>query len=132
MPPAKRMGKKTATVVKVEAMTAMPTSRAPSTAAFMGGRPRSRWRWIFSSTTMESSTILPMPSVSPPRVITLMVMPLKCMSTKVDMMEIGIDRAIMRVERAEERNMKMISTASMPPSTATAWVFSMASRMKRD
>ena len=69
MPVANIMGKKTATVVRVEAAMAMPTSEVPLRAASVGLSPSCRWRKMFSMTTTALSTSMPTPSARPPRVI---------------------------------------------------------------
>ena len=65
-PSTKTMGKKTAMVVRVEATTAPRTSEVPRTAAAWISSPSSRQRKIDSSTTIDESTSMPMPSASPP------------------------------------------------------------------
>ena len=57
-------GRNTANMVKVEAMTDSCTSRVACTAASLGLEPRSMWVVTFSSTTMASSTTIPMAMVS--------------------------------------------------------------------
>ncbi len=59
-PDTKTSGRKTATVVNVEAMTAVPTSAAPKTAASRGLWPSSMCRVMFSRMTMALSTTMPM------------------------------------------------------------------------
>jgi len=68
MPPTTAIGANTATVVRVEAVTAPLTSRTAVRIAVREGSPYSRWRLMFSSTTIESSTTRPTAMVSPPRV----------------------------------------------------------------
>ena len=53
-------GKNTASIVSVEAITETATSFVPCTAALLGLEPRSMCVVTFSSTTMASSTTLPM------------------------------------------------------------------------
>ena len=53
-------GKNTAISVNVDAITDRATSLVPWTAACMGAEPRSMWVVTFSSTTMASSTTIPM------------------------------------------------------------------------
>ncbi|OGW93065.1 MAG: hypothetical protein A3K11_07265 [Nitrospirae bacterium RIFCSPLOWO2_12_FULL_63_8] len=77
MPTTKKIGRNTMTVVTVEAKIGMATSRAASTMASHRFCPVFRWRWMFSSSTIESSTSRPMPSARPPSVKTFSVMPLK-------------------------------------------------------
>ena len=55
-------GTKTAISVSVVAITAKNTSSVPITAAARGPSPRPRWRTMFSSTTMASSTTMPVAS----------------------------------------------------------------------
>ena len=54
------MGKNTAIMVSVEATTEMATSLVAWIAACLGSAPRSMWVVTFSSTTMASSTTIPM------------------------------------------------------------------------
>ena len=60
MPDTMVNGKNTPIMVKVEAITEMATSFVPWMAACLGSEPRSMWLVTFSSTTMASSTTLPM------------------------------------------------------------------------
>ena len=53
-------GKNTAIMVSVEAITEIATSFVPCTAACFGSEPRSIWVVTFSSTTIASSTTIPM------------------------------------------------------------------------
>ncbi len=64
-------------VVRVLAMTAAATSRVPSRAACLGEAPPSFRRTMFSSTTIELSTSMPMPSARPPRDMMFRVKPPK-------------------------------------------------------
>ena len=77
MPTTKKIGRKTTTVVTVEARIGMATSRAASNTACHRDCPVLRCRWMFSSSTIESSTNRPMPSASPPIVKTFNVCPVK-------------------------------------------------------
>ena len=65
-------GVNTATSESVMAMTANAISSMPLNAAFIGVRPFSMCRWMFSSTTMASSTTTPMASTSASMVRMLM------------------------------------------------------------
>jgi hypothetical protein len=76
-PDDKAIGKKTITVVRVDAEIAIPTSEAPTFAALVRSSPFSICRKIFSITTMELSTIRPIPSAIPLNVIILSVSPEK-------------------------------------------------------
>ncbi|MNJ68756.1 hypothetical protein D3C77_650310 [compost metagenome] len=59
-PSRKPMGAYTAARVMVIDTTGMAISLAPSSAASNGVLPSSIWRWMFSTTTMASSTTRPM------------------------------------------------------------------------
>ncbi len=76
-PVRKTTGKKTTMVVMVETKMGMATSWAAASTALLRSPPISRWRWMFSSSTIESSTSRPTPRARPPRVKTLSVWPEK-------------------------------------------------------
>ena len=86
------MGMNTASVVMVEAVTAIPTSEAPSTEAFLGEDPSSvLCLKMFSSTTMELSTSIPMERARPARETMLRFTPKTAMIGKVSSTERGIE-----------------------------------------
>ena len=64
MPPINRNGMNTAASDSVIERIVKPTSFAPSIAACIGAFPISRWRTMFSSITIASSTTKPTASVS--------------------------------------------------------------------
>ena len=69
-PVTKAMGRIAAMTVKVARMVGLPTSSTPLTAASSGdSRPILRWRAMFSTTTMASSTRIPMAKTRAKRVI---------------------------------------------------------------
>ncbi len=90
-PGTNRMGTKTATVVRVDAVMAMPTSDAPSIAALTAPSPSSLCLTMFSSTTMELSTSMPTDSASPAIEMMLRSMSTKYMTAKVAMTDIGME-----------------------------------------
>ncbi len=67
-PPTSAIGANTATVVRVDAVTAPATSRTPVMMACRFSSPYSRCRLMFSNTTIESSTTRPTAMVNAPRV----------------------------------------------------------------
>ncbi len=77
VPERKSSGTNTAMCVSVDARIADHTSSLPSIAAVIRSLPMCRCRWVFSSTTIAASTIMPMPSARPPKVIVLRVKPPK-------------------------------------------------------
>ena len=76
-PARKSTGKKTTMVVMVETRIGIATSCAAASTASRRDWPMPRCRWMFSSSTIESSTSRPTPSASPPSVKTLSVCPVK-------------------------------------------------------
>ena len=63
-PPINRIDKNTTTSARFIATSVTPTSLAPRRAALNGDRPCSRWRLMFSTTTMASSTTRPAATIS--------------------------------------------------------------------
>ena len=61
-PPVKASGASTAASVSVIATTGPVISFMPTIAASIGDRPSSMWRWMFSTTTIASSTTRPIAS----------------------------------------------------------------------
>ena len=70
-------GKNTTMVVMVDTKIGIATSCAASSTAVLRDFCSPRWRWMFSSSTMLSSTSRPTPSASPPSVNTFSVCPAK-------------------------------------------------------
>ena len=81
-----------------------------------------RFRWMFSISTVASSTRMPTANARPPRVIMLMVWPLKCKASTEKQIESGIDVATTSVLRHDPRKSKIIravNEAAMVPSRKT-------------
>ncbi|MCW0450703.1 hypothetical protein NB706_003537 [Xanthomonas sacchari] len=131
-PSTNTSGRNTAIVVRVEATTAMPTSRVPTIAASSTLRPRSRALAMLSSTTIESSTTRPVANARPPSDITLRLRPSRSMKKNVVTIDTGSDSPITNVLHPSRRNRKMIRIASRPPITASFLTSPMACSMKRD
>src|SRR5690606_7722515 len=108
MPSTNTRGRNTATVVRVEATTAMNTSRVPVIAASSTPRPRSRALAMDSSTTIESSTTRPVASARPPSDMTFRLRPSWPMKKNVVMIETGNDSEMTKVLQPSRRNRKMI------------------------
>ena len=117
-PSTKTMGRNTATVVRVEAITGPATSTVPATAASRASSPPWRRRWIASSTTMESSSSMPTPSASPPSDMMFRESPICCITKKVAITETGMAIATTAVARRSRRNSAITRMASRPPSQA--------------
>jgi len=77
VPERKSSGTNTAMWVSVDDRMADQTSSLPSMAAVFLSLPMCRCRCVFSRTTIAASTIMPMPSARPPKVIVLSVNPPK-------------------------------------------------------
>jgi hypothetical protein len=99
MPLTKMSGRKTATVVSVEAVTAFPTSLAPSRAAALTSFPFSLCLAMFSRTTIELSRSIPTPSAMPPSDMILSVRSAPYIILKVAMTETGIDIEMITVDQ---------------------------------
>ena len=115
VPVVKTMGRKTQTVVSVEAMIAPETCFAPCTAARGAGSPRPRRRKIFSMTTIELSTSMPMPSPSPDRVMMLSESFEKYIRTTANRTDSGIAIATRKVGRMSFRKTARTMIASSAP-----------------
>ncbi len=120
IPLTKRRGTKTTTTLRADAATANPTSEAPVTAAVFGSSPPSICRTTFSSTTMASSTTIPIAMARLMREITLKVYPMKWSPIKEAIMDKGIDIVTIRLDRNLRRKRKQTVTTRMPPTIAAA------------
>ena len=70
-PRTKAMGRMAAITAKVARMVGLPTSSTASMttrAKLLRGPGRCMWRWMFSTTTMASSTRMPMEKIRAKRV----------------------------------------------------------------
>ncbi len=132
MPSTNTMGKNTATVVRVEATTALDTSRVPRSAASLIPSPSTRQRKMLSSTTMELSTSMPMPRASPPSDMMLSVMPPMNIGTKVATTEIGMATPMISVVRSSWRKRNSTINASRPPVIAVDCTSRIEALMNRD
>ena len=121
------MGTNTATVVRVEARMEPATCFVPCTAARAAGMPRAFSRTMFSMTTMELSTSMPMPKARPERVIMFRLRLLKYSSTRANSTLRGILTPTMRVGRRSFRNRASTNTASSAPNTMLCTMESMMS-----
>ena len=102
-PGRKISGTNTATTVAVVAMTAKNTCRVPRIAASVRGSPSSMRRWMFSSTTIESSTTSPMTSTSASSVRMLIEKPARASTAKVATRQTGTTAAGSATARSEPR-----------------------------
>ncbi len=91
------------------------TSRLPSMDASRMDLPSPLIRYMFSITTMELSTSIPMPSARPDKEIIFSVTPLKYMHTMAVTRLMGMEKATTMVGRRSFRNSIRIRMASRPP-----------------
>ena len=110
MPWAKMIGRNTATSEAVMETMVKPISRAPAIAACRRGMPASRWRMMFSITTMASSTTKPMAMTSASRVRLLRVKPSTIITTAAPASDSGTVTAAISVGASRRRNSAMVST----------------------
>ena len=99
-------------------MTAKPISRAPSKEASSGGSPSSMRRWMFSISTMASSTTMPMASTMASSVSTLIEAPKNATTMKEAMTETGIATMATMVERQSRRKTRMTRMTRPMPSSS--------------
>ena len=105
-------GINTHSIVSVEAITEIPTSAVPCTAASLGFSPLSRCDVTFSSTTMASSTTIPMAMDRALMEMMLSVLPVAKRYIREASRAIGMDSTTMRVpfRRPRKRNTTSITT----------------------
>ena len=128
-PSTNTMGKNTATVVSVEAITAVPTSEVPRATARFSVSPSSLQRAIDSTTTIPESTSIPIPRARPPRLIMFSVRPVRFIGANTAATETGIATEITAVVLKSLRNRYRTRIASSPPSTAVLMTSSTEARM---
>ena len=117
MPGRKANGARTIIVVQVATKTGRITSPQPSSAARMRDFPMSRCRWLFSSSTMASSTNGPMARASPLRVIMFSVFPVQKRPVTAPRRARGMESVAMNVIRQFPRNPRIIRDTSAAPRT---------------
>ena len=132
MPLMNATGTKTATTVIVVAKTLSAISLVPSSAACIGGTPRSRCFEMFSRTTTASSMRSPIERLSPSSVIMLSEKPSTYITMKVATTLVGRATALMSVERRSSMKRRMTRIAIAPPKTIATSTSRAFSRMKRD
>ena len=111
-PVRKITGTNTMQMHSVETNAGTAICCAPSRMARRIGLPCPRLRWMFSISTVASSTRMPTASASPPSVITLMVSPSRCRMASEVRIESGIEMQTMRVLRQLPRNSRIIRPVS--------------------
>ena len=112
------IGKNTQIEVEADASTEPPTSPAPSEEASIAPIPSEKCLLVFSRTTMELSTIIPIATVIPDRLSMFSVVCVRYIPIIVISIEIGSDSPIIRVLLMLCRKIYMMNTASIIPEIA--------------
>src|ERR1039458_10380547 len=105
-----RMGMKTAMSEMLIDKTVKPISSAPTGAACIGFMPFSRWRVMFSITTIASSTTNPVAMVSAISDRLSSVYPIRYIAPNVAMMDTGTDMLGINVDQPLRRKMNTTRT----------------------
>ncbi len=105
---------------------------APSRIARVSGLPRWRLRWMFSTSTVASSTSIPMASASPPSVMMLMVWPVSLSPMTAEKIASGIEVHTMTTDRQLPRNRPIISDTSTDETSASRKTLAIAPRTNSD
>ena len=114
MPDTMVRGRNTQRVVRVEPIIEPATSDVPFTAASLRFSPRSMWREMFSSTTIELSTTMPMAMERALMEMMLSVFPVARRYTSEPIRAMGMASTMMKVARQRPRKMNTTSiTTSM-------------------
>lgn len=95
---------------KLMEITVKPISAAPLSAASTFEAPASRCRWMFSTTTMASSTMKPTAMISATRVRLLRVKPSTYIAAKLALRDTASTVATIRVADSWRRNRPITST----------------------
>ena len=119
-PPIMPIGAYTAASVMVMAITGPTISRAPSSAARTDDSPSSTCRWMFSTTTMASSTTSPIASTIASKVSRLMEKPNASISAAVPISDSGMVTTGMMTARKVPRNRKITAITITTASTSVS------------
>ncbi len=120
----------TAASTEVIAMMGPVTSSMASLAACMGGSPFSMWRSTFSTTTIASSTTIPIDSTRPNNDKVLSEKPIRCMTAKVPISDTGTAMSGMIDARQLRRNSTTTMTTRMIASNSVVTTDSSEARTK--
>ena len=120
----KAVGTKTAESTRATAMIGPVTSSMARRVASRGASPRSIQRSTFSTTTIASSTTMPMASTSPNKEMLLRLKPTAAISEKVPTMATGRATKGIKTDRQFCRNAsttRATSTAASKSVIKTSW-----------
>ena len=131
-PVSSSTGTKTMQMESVETKAGAAICCAPSSTARTSGFFMAMLRWVFSISTVASSTRMPTASARPPSVITLMVSPSRLRTISEIRMESGIEMQTMMVLRQLPRNSRIIRPVRQAAMTASRTTPLMAARTNSD
>ena len=129
VPPIKPMGKNTATIVRVEIEAVKPISRVAENAASRGLSPSSRWRIMFSTSTIASSTIMPIAKANASKVRVSKLNPATAMTIKVPSKDTGMAIAVIKVALKLRRKGNITKIANATALSRVSIVDFVASRI---
>ena len=125
-------GTKTMQMESVETKAGAAICCAPSSTARTSGLRIAMLRWVFSISTVASSTRMPTASARPPSVITLVVCPSRFRIISDVKMESGIEMQTITVLRQLPRNSRIIMPVSIAAITPSRTTPLMAARTNSD
>ena len=131
-PSSSTTGKNTTQMVSVAAKAGTAICRAPSRIATVSGFPMCRLRWMFSTSTVASSTSMPIASASPPSVMRFKVWPLRNSPTRPTRMARGMLVPTSTAPRQLPRKKRIISETRIDAITASCSTFVIAARTNTD
>src|SRR3989442_6536225 len=129
IPPMRRIGRKTATSDTDIERTVKPTSREPLRAAWNGDSPISRWRAMFSMTTIASSTTKPVAMVRAISEKLSRLKPSRYITPKEPTRERGTAMLGITVTQRFRRNRKITRTTREMVRTRVSWTSCTEARM---
>ena len=131
-PTSSTTGKKTMQMDSVATIAGIAIWLAPSRMARVSGLPMPRLRWMFSTSTVASSTSMPMASDRPPSVMMLIGVPGQVQPDDGGKIASGIDVQTMTIERQLPRKTPIISDTSTDEITASRSTLLIAPRTNSD
>ena len=131
-PVRRSTGKNTMQIDSVETIAGTAIWAALSSTATVSGLPSARLRWMFSTSTVASSTSMPIASAKPPSVMMLTELSVRNSATIPTRIESGIEMATTSVLRQLPRNTRTISETRRVAMTASRTTLAIAARTNTD
>ncbi len=132
VPVSSSTGTKTMQMERVATKVGTAICEAPSSTAVTSGFRMARLRWVFSISTVASSTRMPTARARPPRVITLMVSPSRLSRQSEVRMERGMEMQTIRVLRQLPRKSRIMRPVRPAAISASRNTPLMEARTKTD